>query len=147
MDPDSPQAEALQIIGENATADDLEFVKKFWDKLSATTKRSKWINTPSQVEDHPGQSLVTRNHQVIMDWTKKRQAVPATVPGSEYDGRPGVLRFNFPGYGGENLKEISWEKWFETFDERNLVFVFQQHLKNGRTSNFFKLDSPYREHE
>lgn len=61
----------------------------------------------------------------------ERDAQPATIPGTEYDGRAGVLRFNFAGYGGRELEEIDWEDRFETFDERELVFVFQEHKSDG----------------
>jgi hypothetical protein len=89
--------------------------------------------------------MTTSSHDVIRRWAEERQAQPATVPGTEHDGHPGVLAFDFPGYGGERLQPISWEEWFRTFDERNLVFVFQEHLKAGRPSNHFHLDSPERE--
>ena len=57
-----------------------------------------------------------------------------------------MLRFDFPGYDeGGKLEEIGWDDWFETFDARDLVFVYQEHLKNGNQSNFFKMDSPHRE--
>lgn len=110
-------------------------------------KANKYINSLNEHEDHPGQTLATKNHEVIMNWAQQRGGVPATVPGTEHEGRPGVLRFNFPNYGGQDLKEISWEDWFRTFDERQLTFIYQEHLKNGRLSNFFKMDSPFREHE
>lgn len=45
------------------------------------------------------------------------------------------------------LEEVSWDDWFRTFDERELVFVFQEHLKRGDDSNFFRFDSPERENE
>ena len=115
------------------------------DRLSRSTKYAKWIESPDDHEDHPGQSLVTRNHDVIRRWAEERGAQPATVEGTEHDGRPGVLTFDFPGYGGENLKPISWDEWLQRFDERNLAFHFQEHLKDGRPSNFFQLDSPERE--
>jgi hypothetical protein len=130
-----------------ASLSDIEFLKKHAQNLSYTTKNSKWISSLDQHEDHPGQSLATRSHEVIKAWAEARRAVPATVPGTEYDGRLGVLRFDFPGYGGESLEEVSWEEWFKTFDERELVFIFQEHLKNGNPSNFFQLNSPFREHE
>jgi hypothetical protein len=56
-----------------------------------------------------------------------------------------VLRLNFPGYGGRNLKDISWDDWFDTFDSRQLVFIFQEHKTDGATSHFFRLDNPERE--
>ncbi len=93
----------------------------------------------------PGQTLATRNHEVMRRWAEERKAQPATMPGTEHGGRPGVLRFNFPGYGGENLRPISWDDWFKTFDERNLVFDFQEHQKAGNISNFYRLDNPERE--
>lgn len=57
---------------------------------------------------------------------------------------PRVLRLDFPPYG-EGLQDIDWDAWFRTFDERNLIFMFQEHLRNGRQSNFFRLANP--EHE
>jgi hypothetical protein len=113
--------------------------------LSRSTERAKSVNSPDEHEDHPGQTLATRNHDVIRQWAEARGATPATVPGTEHDDRPGVLTFDFPGYGGERLRHISWDQWFRTFDERTLVFLFQEHLKNGRPSNHFNLDSPERE--
>lgn len=120
-------------------------LEKYGNKLSDSTKRAKWISSPDQHEDHPGQTLATRNHDVIQRWAEERNAVPATVPGTEHGGEPGVLRFNFPGYGGQDLKEISWNQWFKPFDERHLVFLFQEEQKAGNQSNFFKLDNPTRQ--
>ena len=105
----------------------------------------QWIESPDQHEDHPGQTLATRNHEVIKRWAEQRKATPATVPGSRHDDHVGVLTFDFPGYGGERLEPISWEEWFKAFDARNLVFLFQEHLKHGSESNFFRLESPDRE--
>lgn len=76
---------------------------------------------------------------------EERKATPATVPGTEHGGRPGVLRFDFPGYGGHELQHIGWDEWVRSFDERQLVFVFQERKANGDTSNFFILDSPERD--
>lgn len=105
----------------------------------------KWIENPNEHEDHNGQSLATKNQDVIKRWAEERGAKPATVPGTERDERPGVLRFDFPGYGGQSLKEVSWDDWFWTFNERDLTFLFQEHLKNGNQSNFFRLENPRRE--
>jgi hypothetical protein len=105
---------------------------------------SKPVNSVDEHEDHLGQSLATRNHEVIMRWAEERNAQPATVEGTEHEGRPGVLRFDFPGYGG-GVKAISWEEWFKTFDARELTFLYQEHLKNGNQSNFFRLTNPHRE--
>jgi hypothetical protein len=112
---------------------------------SKSLKYAKAINSPEEHQDRPGQTLVTRNHEVIRRWAEERGAIPATVPGTEHDGRPGVLTFDFPGYGGQNLKHISWDEWFRTFDERNLNFIYQEQKADGNQSNFFHLESPERE--
>lgn len=130
---------------ENLTKEDKAYLEQYADKLSRTTLTARWINKVGEQEDHPGQTLATRNHDVIKHWAEERDGTPATVPGTQHDGRPGVLRFNFPGYGGQNLQQIAWDAWFKPFDARDLVFVFQEHQKAGNQSNFFHLDSPDRE--
>ncbi|MFF5257755.1 hypothetical protein ACFY4C_02330 [Actinomadura viridis] len=55
------------------------------------------VTSPEEHEERPGRSLVTTDHEVIRRWAGERGAEPATVPGSEYGGRPGRLLFDFPG--------------------------------------------------
>ena len=129
----------------NATPEEIKFIERYADQLSASTKRAKWIHSPQEHEDRPGQTLATRNPEVIKHWAQERQAVPATVPGTEHGDHLGVLRFNFPGYGGRKLQEVNWDQWLKTFKDRNLVFLFQEHKKSGEMSNFFRFDSPSRE--
>lgn len=127
----------------NVNREEKRFLEQHAEGLSdTTTKYAKWIHSPDEGEDHEGQSLATRSHEVIRAWAEKRGAKPATVPNSEHDGHVGVLRFDFPGYGGGDLQEISWEEWFEPFDERELVFLYQEHKSDGTESNFFQLDNP-----
>jgi len=64
-------------------------------------------------------SNATRDHEEIRRWAEERGGKPAHVKrtGSEED--IGVLRIEFPGFGGdENLEPISWEDFFAKFDER-----------------------------
>jgi hypothetical protein len=112
---------------------------------SNAVKYSQHVTSPDEHEEREGRSLVTTNHDVIRRWAEERDAKPATVPGTEHGDHLGVLRFDFPGYGGQDLREVSWEEWFRTFDERNLNFVYQEHTKDGSQSNFFRLDNPDRE--
>jgi hypothetical protein len=96
------------------SADDKQFLREHGDELSRSTQRAKWISAPGEHEDHPGQTLATRSHDVIKHWAEERKAVPATVPGTERGDRAdradraGVLRFNSPSFGGDNLREINW---------------------------------------
>lgn len=112
---------------------------------SKTLRYAQAISSPQDQPDRPGRTLVTTNHEVIQQWAARRQAEPASVEGSEYDGRPGVLGFDFPGWGGQRLRKVSWDDWFRTFDERGLNFLYQEQLSDGRQSNFFRLENPERE--
>lgn len=102
-------------------------------------KYSKWIDSPDDHEDRKGQSLATRNHDVIRRWAESRKAKPSVVGDTEGRNGAGVLRIDFPGYGGKRLEKIDWNEWFDTFDKRKLVFLFQEHKRDGSTSTFFKL--------
>jgi hypothetical protein len=130
--------------GKNITAEDERFLKQHSDQLSKSTLRAKWIHSADEHEDYKGQTLATRSHEVIRHWAEERKAEPSTVP-SKHDGEVRVLRFDFPNFGGKRLKHIDWEKWFKPFDERELVFLYQEHMKSGNQSNFFRLDNPRRE--
>lgn len=90
-------------------------------------------------EEYEGQTLRTRDHEKIKSWAEARGATPSTVPGTEHGDHLGVLRLDFPGYGGQDLSEVSWEEWFDTFDRRNLEFIYQEHTRDGSPSNFFKV--------
>jgi hypothetical protein len=126
--------------------EDAEFLEAHREGLSRSTQRAKWISSVDEHEDRPGQTLATRAHDVICRWAEERGAQPATVASGEETGSPRVLRLNFPGFDeGGNLREITWDEWFRPFDERQLVFLYQEHRANGEPSNFFRLDNPERE--
>ena len=53
-----------------------------------------------------------------------------------------MLRLDFPGYSGEqSLQPISWDDWFEKFDERGLALIVQDKTAGSQKSNFNKLIS------
>jgi hypothetical protein len=112
---------------------------------SRSLKYAQEIRSVDDLPMRPGRSLVTTDHQVIQRWAQQREAAPATVPGTEHDGHVGVLRLDFPGYGGRQLQHISWDQWFDSFDQRGLNFIYQEKSSNGRPSNFFVLENPGRE--
>lgn len=90
-------------------------------------------------EEHAGRTSVTTDHDTIRRWAEQRNAAPATVPGSEHGDHLGVLRLDFPDYGGEQLEKVCRDDWLSTFDTRELGFVYQEQLADGRQSNFFTL--------
>ncbi|MFL6121317.1 Rho termination factor N-terminal domain-containing protein [Actinophytocola sp.] len=112
---------------------------------SKSLKYSQEITSTDDDPERPGRSLVTTDHDVIRQWAEKRDAAPATVPGTEHDDHLGVLRFDFPGYGGDTLRHVDWDEWFATFDQRRLNFIYQEERSDGSPSNFFRLENPDRE--
>jgi hypothetical protein len=114
-------------------------------QTSKSLKYSQEIASTDDDPERPGRSLVTTNHDVIREWAESRKAVPSTVEGTEHGDHLGVLRLDFPGYGGDRLREVSWDEWFDTFDKRRLNFIYQEERSDGSPSNFFRLESPDRE--
>ncbi|MEU4779497.1 hypothetical protein [Micromonospora sp. NPDC023633] len=113
---------------------------------SRSVRSSQLISSTADRPERPGRSLVTTNHDVIRRWAGERGARPATIAGTEREGRAGVLTFNMPGYReSSRVREISWDEWFRTFDERKLNLIYQEQLRDGRPSNFFRTESPDRE--
>jgi hypothetical protein len=87
-------------------------------------------------------STTTTDHDEIRNWVEEHGGKPASVRGTENGDQAGVLRIDFPGGAGESeLEPISWEDWFQKFDENNLAFLYQQEKASGEDSTFFKLVS------
>lgn len=86
------------------------------------------------------EAKVTTDHAEIQAWVEERGGHAARVKGTENKKGPGVLRIDYPGYSGEDtLEAISWEEFFEAFDENNLAFLYQEETKDGSESRFSKL--------
>jgi hypothetical protein len=86
-------------------------------------------------------TTTTTDHDEIRRWVEEHDGKPASVRGTESDGA-GILRIDFPGGAGEeSLEHISWDDWFQKFDENNLAFLYQRQKASGEDSTFFKLVS------
>lgn len=91
---------------------------------------------------HKGESKTTTNHNEIRRWVESRGGKPACVKGTGGPDDPGLLRIDFPGYTGQDkLQPISWDEFFEKFDENNLAMLYQEQTAGGQPSNFVKLVS------
>jgi hypothetical protein len=83
---------------------------------------------------------VTTDHGLIQKWVEARGGHPATVKRTSRRGEPGLLRIDYPGFGGDQaFKAISWEEFFEKFEESKLAFIYQDRTASGRPSRFSKL--------
>ena len=89
-------------------------------------------------------SSTTTDRAEIQQWAEQRGAKPACVQGTGGKGDIGLLRLEFPGKPGakdDKLTEISWDEFFQKFDERGLALVYQEQTAEGDVSNFNKLIS------
>lgn len=80
------------------------------------------------------QAKTTTDHNEIRKWAETRGGRPALV---RTDGEGGILRIDFQE-PDENLEEISWDEFFQIFEERQLAFLYQDKI-SGRKSRFNKL--------
>ncbi len=90
----------------------------------------------------PNLSKITSDHDVIRRWAEERGAKPSHVKRTGSRDDIGVLRLDFPGYSGEGtLEPITWDQFFDKFDERKLALVYEEETASGQKSNFNKLIS------
>ena len=75
------------------------------------------------------EAKTTTNHDEIRRWVESRGGRPAAVERTGDGDDPGILRINFTNEPGgdddSSLQQISWEEWFEAFEENNLAFLYQ----------------------
>ena len=64
----------------------------------------------------------TVDHDAIKRWAEKHGGRPAKV---ETGGRGGILRLDF-GEKEPNLSEISWDEFFQIFDDNDLALLLPQ---------------------
>lgn len=83
---------------------------------------------------------VLTDHDEIRRWAEERNATPSAVRSTASDDDPGILRLDFPEYSGEgSLYAISWDEWFQKFDEHGLALLVQERTADGVKSNFNKI--------
>jgi len=63
------------------------------------------------------------------------------VRGTGGKGDIGMIRIDFPDGPEPSLQEISWDEWFEKFDENGLSLLYQEKTSGGKSSRFNKLVS------
>ena len=87
-------------------------------------------------------SRTLTEREEIHSWAEERGAKPACVRNTGDEEDIGMIRLDFPGYSGsQSLQSISWDDWFDKFEESNLALLVQDETADGETSNFNKLIS------
>ena len=82
------------------------------------------------------EAKITTDHDEIREWAEARGGRPAVVRGTE------ILRLEFPNAPNaddDDLEEITWDRFFEKFDEADLALLHQEKTADGKKSNFNKL--------
>jgi hypothetical protein len=83
---------------------------------------------------------VTTDHAKIRKWVESRHGVPVRVQNSATD--VAALRIDFPERDEKDdeaeSEELSWDEFFEKFDEKRLAFVYQDKTAAGLKSRFNK---------
>jgi hypothetical protein len=86
----------------------------------------------------------TTDHDTIRNWAQARGGKPAAVRDTGSDDDPGLIRLMFPDApqsDDDRLEEISWDDFFEKFDQSNLALIYQEKTADGQESSFNKLVS------
>jgi hypothetical protein len=88
---------------------------------------------------------MTTDHATIRRWAEQRGGRPARVRGTGDDEDPGLLRLDF-GEEDESLEEISWDEFFDKFEENELALLYQDKTESGGASRFNKLVDRNQQH-
>lgn len=86
-------------------------------------------------------SDTTTDHETIKNWAEARGGRPSIVrTGGRGKGKGrsgGVLRLDF-AEKEENFDEVSWDEFFEVFEQSGLAFLYQDRTADGKESRFNK---------
>ncbi len=141
IQPKRSQSASRSSAGKRSTKTATRGSKGSRGETARTNKPGRSQGRSTKARSGSGQT--TTDHDEIREWVEQRGGHPATVK-SRSRGREkaGILRIDFPGYSGrESLEEISWEEFFDQFEESQLAFLYQDKTAGGKTSRFNKLVS------
>ena len=104
---------------------------------NGTARSSKTAGRGSRSKS--GSSRTTTDHDEIRSWAEERGGKPVSIEGTGKGKKAGVLRIDFPGGASDPpLEPISWDSFFEKFDQAKLTMVYQKETADGSQSYFCK---------
>ena len=71
----------------------------------------------------------TTDHETIRKWAESKGGKPAAVKRTHTDDDVGIIRIMFPDAPNSQhdaLTEISWDEFFEEFEERDLALLYDE---------------------
>lgn len=88
----------------------------------------------------------TQDRDTIINWAMRRSGHAAVVAGAHPDASDdietdvGALRIGFPGYASEEkLDPISWDDFFEAFNDHAAAFEYEDMLPGGEISYVYRI--------
>lgn len=85
-----------------------------------------------------GETKTTTNHEEIRQWAADRGGRPARIHntfGSTQDSCVLQIDFLYDKYD-DDVKEVTWDEFFELFDREQMVLVYQTETEGGKLSRF-----------
>ncbi|MGK7390452.1 MAG: hypothetical protein ACNS60_08875 [Candidatus Cyclobacteriaceae bacterium M2_1C_046] len=71
------------------------------------------------------QQKITTDHNKIKNWAEEHNGMPTVVKNTEKGPGAGLLRIHFEDSQDQDLKKVSWDDFFDTFEKKNLAFLYQ----------------------
>ena len=74
-------------------------------------------------------AIATTDHDEIRQWAEAKGGKPAAVERTHQGGDVGIIRIMFPDNpqsAHQSLVEISWDEFFEQFEESNLALLYEE---------------------
>lgn len=82
---------------------------------------------------------LTSDHEFIRNWATERNGRPVTIQSATREAlnQPEV-RILFPDYNTDkyNINPLSWDEFFERFEQSNLALLYQERSWTGGESRF-----------
>ncbi|NNU15777.1 hypothetical protein HK107_05515 [Parvularcula sp. ZS-1/3] len=83
------------------------------------------------------EAMTTTDHDKIRSWAEARGGEPAFVGETLNDSQRGViLRIKFQDE--DDLETVSWDTFFDHFDDKSLAALLQEETEDGSKSRFIK---------
>lgn len=86
----------------------------------------------------------TTDKTLIQKWAEARRGIPVYIPDVHQEAG-GKLRICFKITHNQHMQRhvISWEKFFQLFDEQQLALIYQENKYNGDRSIYCELVNRY----
>ena len=80
---------------------------------------------------------ITRDHDELRRWAEERGGKPSAAADAMSPIDPEILRLDFD-LKDRTLDVLTWGEFFETFEEAELTFLYQDQTEDGNKSRYYK---------